>query len=347
MTNTNILQEFSDADESIASQSLIGAVLTSTNQTISGTKTFTSTIVGSISGNAETVTNGVYTTGNQTIGGTKTFSSTITGSISGNAETVTYGVYAFGDQTIFGTKSFDSIIYAASGVRASPGAPGPGGANNRGYAFFGGGDNDSGMYSSADGQLDFYTDSGLRHRITSSKIETNIQHYIATGSARAGTFGDRTLHLEQAQQPGIGFHSPGISAAILKWWGPGVVFEFRNQNDNGWVPISAAAFNVNSDYRLKENVAPLSECLESVLKLKPVMWKWKNEDSLSHGFIAHEIQEYFPLVVSGEKDKITDDGIEIYQSIDYGKISTILVKAMQEQQAIIEELKARIKALEA
>lgn len=44
------------------------------NQTIAGTKTFSSTIAGSINGNAATVTNGVYTTGNQTIAGTKTFS---------------------------------------------------------------------------------------------------------------------------------------------------------------------------------------------------------------------------------------------------------------------------------
>jgi hypothetical protein len=47
----------------------------------------------SVSGNAATVTNGVYTTGNQTIDGTKTFSSTITASITGNAGTVTNGVY--------------------------------------------------------------------------------------------------------------------------------------------------------------------------------------------------------------------------------------------------------------
>jgi hypothetical protein len=48
------------------------------NQTIGGTKTFNSTISGSISGNAGTVTNGVYTTGNQTIGGEKTFTAPVT-----------------------------------------------------------------------------------------------------------------------------------------------------------------------------------------------------------------------------------------------------------------------------
>jgi hypothetical protein len=54
-----------------------GDVSTSGNQTIAGTKTFTSNIAGSITGNAETVTNGVYTTGNQTIAGEKTFSNTL------------------------------------------------------------------------------------------------------------------------------------------------------------------------------------------------------------------------------------------------------------------------------
>jgi hypothetical protein len=85
-------------------------VYTSGAQTITGIKTFSSTIVGSINGNAATVTNGVYTSGDQTIAGIKTFSSTIVGSINGNAATVTGGVYTSGDQTIAGTKTFSSKI---------------------------------------------------------------------------------------------------------------------------------------------------------------------------------------------------------------------------------------------
>jgi hypothetical protein len=86
------------------------------DQTVAGTKTFSSTVSGSITGNAGTVTNGVYTTGDQTIGGTKTFSSTITGSISGNAGTVTNGVYTSGDQTIAGTKTFSSNPALSAGT---------------------------------------------------------------------------------------------------------------------------------------------------------------------------------------------------------------------------------------
>ncbi len=67
---------------------LNGKVGLTGDQTISGTKTFSSTITGSITGNAGTVTNGVYTSGDQTIGGTKTFTNTISGSINGNSNTV-------------------------------------------------------------------------------------------------------------------------------------------------------------------------------------------------------------------------------------------------------------------
>jgi len=90
--------------------SVTNGVYTVGNQTIGGTKTFSSAIVGDITGNAGSVTNGVYTTGNQTIGGTKTFSSAIVGDITGNAGSVTNGVYTTGNQTIGGTKTFSSAI---------------------------------------------------------------------------------------------------------------------------------------------------------------------------------------------------------------------------------------------
>jgi hypothetical protein len=71
-----------------------------------------------ISGNAATVTGGVYTTGDQTIGGTKTFSSLIQGSVSGNSATVTNGVYTVGNQTIAGVKTFsdNTIVNGNIGV---------------------------------------------------------------------------------------------------------------------------------------------------------------------------------------------------------------------------------------
>jgi hypothetical protein len=87
-----------------------GVVATTGDQTISGVKTFDSTIIGSINGNAESVTSGVYLTGTQIIVGNKIFTSTIGGNINGNAGSVTNGVFTTGNQTIAGTKNFSSTI---------------------------------------------------------------------------------------------------------------------------------------------------------------------------------------------------------------------------------------------
>ena len=107
-------------------------VYTAGNQTIDGIKTFSSTIVGGISGNAATVTTNANLTGVVTSAGNATsiansaitnamlfngavanLSGTNTGdqtAVSGNAGTVTNGVYLTGDQTIGGTKTFSSTI---------------------------------------------------------------------------------------------------------------------------------------------------------------------------------------------------------------------------------------------
>jgi hypothetical protein len=85
-----------------------GVVALTGAQTINGAKTFGSTIIGAINGNAGSVTDGVYLTGAQTIGGLKTFSN---GLISSVGITGTNLVYNTGDQSISGAKTFSSPIY--------------------------------------------------------------------------------------------------------------------------------------------------------------------------------------------------------------------------------------------
>lgn len=118
-TSAAISRTAAAASATQAESVLSTAVKLTGDQTVAGVKTFSSTIAGSINGNAATVTNGVYTTGDQTIAGTKTFSSTIAGSINGNAATVTNGVYTTGDQTIAGTKTFLSTISGSINGSAS------------------------------------------------------------------------------------------------------------------------------------------------------------------------------------------------------------------------------------
>ena len=102
-----------------------------------------------------------------------------------------------------------------------------------------------------------------------------------------------------------------------------------------------------SDYRLKEDIAPMTGALETVAKLKPVTYTWKANGTKADGFIAHELQEVLPNAVSGEKDEVNEDGSIKPQGIDTSYIVATLTAAIQEQQAIIKQLQADVAALKA
>jgi hypothetical protein len=118
---------------------------------------------------------------------------------------------------------------------------------------------------------------------------------------------------------------------------------------------SSTAYNTSSDYRLKENIVPMTGALNKVAQLKPVTYTWKANGEATQGFIAHELQEVVPDCVTGEKDAVEtytdEDGIEqtrpVYQGIDTSFLVATLTAAIQEQQTIINDLKARIETLEA
>jgi len=106
------------------------------------------------------------------------------------------------------------------------------------------------------------------------------------------------------------------------------------------------SYNVSSDYRLKENIAPMTGALAKVAQLNPVTYKWKSNGSDGQGFIAHELQAVVPDCVTGEKDAIDEDGNPKYQAMDTSHLVATLTAAIQEQQALIESLTTRLTALE-
>jgi hypothetical protein len=111
-----------------------------------------------------------------------------------------------------------------------------------------------------------------------------------------------------------------------------------------------------SDYRLKENVNYDFDATTTLKKLKPCEFNWISDEKNTTitGFLAHEVQEVYPHAASGEKDAMetyTDsDGKEQTrinpQGIEKSDLVPLLTKALQEQQATIEALTARITALE-
>ena len=138
---------------------------------------------------------------------------------------------------------------------------------------------------------------------------------------------------------------------------------------------TTTAYNTSSDYRLKENVVPMSDALQRIGNLKPSRFNFISDDSVVvDGFIAHEVQEVVPEAISGEKDAmreeeyevtpavLDDDGNELtpavmgtrsvpdYQGIDQAKLTPLIVAAVQELMKFTldenQKLAARIEALE-
>jgi hypothetical protein len=107
---------------------------------------------------------------------------------------------------------------------------------------------------------------------------------------------------------------------------------------------STVAYNTSSDYRLKNTITPMTGALAKVALLKPVTYKWNADGSDGQGFIAHELQSVVPECVTGEKDGVDANGNPKYQGIDTSFLVATLTAAIQEQQAIIESLKARLDA---
>jgi hypothetical protein len=118
--------------------------------------------------------------------------------------------------------------------------------------------------------------------------------------------------------------------------------------------VSSVNFNTTSDYRLKENVKDLTGTTE-ILRALPVReYTFIAEPGLVHqGFIAHELEEFVPLAVSGKKDEVDEDGKPVYQAVDYSKVVPLLASALKEtiarvdaQAIALEEATQRISSLE-
>jgi hypothetical protein len=116
----------------------------------------------------------------------------------------------------------------------------------------------------------------------------------------------------------------------------------------GYIACSSTStsYNTSSDYRLKEDWQPMTGATERVKALKPVNFAWKVDGSRVDGFLAHEAQAVVPEAVTGEKDAVDAEGNPEYQGIDQAKLVPLLTAALQEALAKIDDLTARVVALE-
>lgn len=234
--------------------------------------------------------------------------------------------------------------------------------------------NNTGTGAGDRGRLDFYSadNSGNAYQLGYMDYDradgTGTASYIAWASRVSGTVAERmrinssgkilfnTTTQNNNEQVGMVYSSNagvGFSIKDSSAQNGNTFVEFRNGatvagtiTSNGTTTMT---YGSASDYRLKENLVPLTGALAKLGSLQPKVGNWKVDGSEFVGFVAHELQEVFPDAVVGEKDRVDADGNPLHQMVDTGSASIIatLTAAIQEQQALITALTARIEALEA
>lgn len=126
--------------------------------------------------------------------------------------------------------------------------------------------------------------------------------------------------------------------------------QFRNASnvEVGYITTNATTttYATASDVRLKRAVQALSGALDAIRALRPVSYLWNADDSVGHGFLAHELQQVIPDAVMGEPDAVNADGSVKPQGVDHSKLVPWLTAALKETLAQVEALTARVLSLE-
>ena len=190
------------------------------------------------------------------------------------------------------------------------------------------------------------TGGGTRRLIIDSGGDVKIPNQVMI--RRTTDFDSTSIYCLQVGDASLNNHTPIVCTVASTSSRNQIVFSNNSSNIVGRITTqgSSTSYNTTSDYRLKENVTPITDALSRVNQLKPSRFNFIIEANKTvDGFLAHEVSEIIPEAISGEKDALNEDGTPNYQGIDQSKIVPLLTAAIQEQQTIIESQKSLIDGL--
>lgn len=151
------------------------------------------------------------------------------------------------------------------------------------------------------------------------------------------------IHLYEKAEPtdntdqGISYFN---NVGTNKWttaYGTGDDYDFYfNSALRAYISDVTGSYTQSSDRRLKKNIQAIGDVLDKVLQLKPSKYQYiDNGDNSksSVGFVAQDVQKLFPEMVSKKGE---------YMGLSYAEFGVIAIKAIQEQQELIQNLKAEV-----
>lgn len=130
----------------------------------------------------------------------------------------------------------------------------------------------------------------------------------------------------------------GANSRMIAFYRPdnSEIGSIRQDNSN------SVSYNTSSDVRLKQNIRPTHYILDDLLKIEVKDYEFKAEPGEEQtGFIAQQLFDVYPNAVAKGGDNVKTDP----WMVDYGQLTPLLVKAIQDQQAIIESQKLEIESL--
>jgi hypothetical protein len=185
-----------------------------------------------------------------------------------------------------------------------------------------------------DAYIDFFSSDQSTILTPTARIEFDASDPLThTTNIRFYTQGlDDTQTLSRLEITSIGDVRPGADGTYLLGI-PG----------RRWEAVYAVNGTIQtSDRRYKDNLSELPYGLEEVKALRPVSFSWADEPEgeVHYGLVAQEVMEVLPEVVKVGSDP------EGTLGMNYSELVPVLIQAMQEQQAEIESLEARLSRLE-
>ena len=213
-------------------------------------------------------------------------------------------------------------------------------------------DNDTGFFHPAGNTLGMTTGGSERVRIDSSG---GVGIGTTTPQAKLHLANSNSNPVSIALQNTTRYYKIEVNSGNLQFFDISAYAERMRISSNGSIgaPNGTNIYNA-SDERLKQNISTLSNGIDVINALNPVQFNWvdnfeeSENDKNLYGFIAQEVQDVFPDAVEsfGNAVEIDDTVIENPLTVRDKFFVPVLVKAIQEQQTLIESLTARITTLE-
>jgi len=181
--------------------------------------------------------------------------------------------------------------------------------------------------------------------------------------------GGEAMRILHNKRVGIGTSSPGYLFHVNDSASGGTSFQFQGNGPNLYTAMTNTSatnyigvngtqwefycggtlkFQINttnggqtvSDQKFKKDIEDISYGLDTVKALQPRKFKWKENEESMIGFIAQEVKPVISEIITEPLE--SPEGLENGMTLNYSALTAVLTKAVQEQQAIIEDLQKQI-----